>query len=181
MSHWRRLALEEVPTCKQVIEEAENPNALWSALYDELTSLEPVDSITTNQIYSFAFRCFKNPKCKALCSSVWVFFHYVVGGYIVGVETVRDKLPTHLSATDFHYWAKALKDRFPPERYAEATQRFQAAKHKTKYRIPNVNIGFTPTTSQSASHHRSRKAKLSLIILKAAHRESGRLLSAFLP
>ena len=132
MSQWRRVALEAVPSCKQVIEEADSPGAMWSVLYDELSALKLPSEVAIRQIYEFALRCFRDRKPEVLASEVWVFFHYVVGAYIVGNDRMRDDLPKRISISDFHYWAEALKGHFAPDKFAAATKQFEAAKHNPK-------------------------------------------------
>ncbi|MBV9865643.1 MAG: hypothetical protein JO316_09855 [Abitibacteriaceae bacterium] len=65
MSLWRRIALEQVPSCKHTIEQARNPNSLWYGLYDDLIEAyleQPPNREKIGQIYEFALWCDKNKK-----------------------------------------------------------------------------------------------------------------------
>lgn len=39
MSAWRRIAIEQVPSCQKTIEEAKDPYRMWLDLYHELLDL----------------------------------------------------------------------------------------------------------------------------------------------
>ena len=134
MSQWRRVALEAVPSCKKAIEEARTPAQMWIRLYDELYSSNPAREVADKQIYEFALRCFRTEKPKALADAVWLFFHYVIGGYVVGNENLRSDLPGRIFLSDFQPWKEWIKSTFSAERYEEAVAQFAAAKRNHQMR-----------------------------------------------
>lgn len=100
MSQWRRNALEQVPTCKSLIEEAENPMALWIELLIRLEfayEAQPPEEETIRQIYAYALWCWHKSKNGDLTTAVaCAFFEHLPLH-----EKVREDVSNRISRADF--------------------------------------------------------------------------------
>jgi hypothetical protein len=111
MSEWRRTAIEKVPSCQRIIEQADNPSAMWILLFDELTNAyegSDIDSRKIGEIYSFALECLRSSKFSYLSPDAALFFEYV----IKSDHTVFEDLPNRISGADFSYLRSKFRDWF---------------------------------------------------------------------
>jgi hypothetical protein len=73
MSRWRRVALEQVPSCKRDIEEAWSPMSMWIELHDSLENAyesDPPDEVVIREIYGYALWCWRKSKNDDLETAV---------------------------------------------------------------------------------------------------------------
>jgi hypothetical protein len=111
MSQWRRVAMEEVPHYKRVVETSPSPGTMWSRLYDEIPFELPDDSdedAALGRLFDFAVACQKNKFGHHLNREAWLFFHLVAGAFFYGNEPVRKHLPPRLAWKEFEQWARAI-------------------------------------------------------------------------
>ena len=134
MSHWRRIALEELPFCKRLIEEANDPSQMWIKLWDEFLSSysTPSETEKMQKIYNFALWGSRGDKSKPLALGAWHFFHHIVGQFVIENSKVRNDLPKRMSPSDFGYWLSSVETEFPEEKFNNARKAFYAAKHKSE-------------------------------------------------
>ena len=129
MSAWRRIAIEEVPACKRIIEQAKDPATLWSELYRELEDsyCRPRDEEKIRQIYRFFLLCLRSPKYKTL--------NYVLEDFIRRLfqsAVIREDLPHRITESDFNQIENTMSYGYSEERFAQMRRDFFAAKHKPK-------------------------------------------------
>lgn len=135
MSQWRRIAIQEMPSCKDVIERADTPGAMWCHLWDEFDSLlhgQPLTRDKIHQIYRFALWCSKNSKPHYLTAEAWLFFDYVIGACIVGDAAIIDYLSSQMSSSEFNQRVETKSYQFSKEKIDAAKKCFVAAQHKPK-------------------------------------------------
>jgi hypothetical protein len=139
MSQWRRIAIEEVPSCKNMIEQAKNPVALWFDLYSELKHFyaqQPPDKDSIRQIYKFAVWAANSRKSSLylyLTDEVWVFFENLVVecGRGISAEMAQDlpiQLPSSLFMREVENFSYLLTD----EEVRAARKVYSAASHKPR-------------------------------------------------
>ncbi len=87
MSAWRRIAIENIPSCKQTIEEAKDPCWMWLDLRHELYDchierglplVHTINEQKSSEIYRFAFLCLNGNVHPLLSGYVGAFFEYVL-------------------------------------------------------------------------------------------------------
>ena len=129
MSQWRRFAIEEVPFCKQAIEQATDPYEMWTNIYEQLERAygeTPQNETKISQIYRFAFRCHQNKGPKHICRDVWIFFERLFSN---GRE-IEDDLPNRVPASVFNYFQRSFEDWYSQSRSDHLTRKYHAAKHQ---------------------------------------------------
>lgn len=103
MSKWRRLTLEKVPVCKHLIEEVENPMALWIELLSRLElayKAEPREEKVIQSIFEYASWCLQSShksKSYDMRTEVIVAFYE----HLPTHETIRRDLRYRMSREDF--------------------------------------------------------------------------------
>ena len=78
MSLWRRKALEQLPECKQLIDSASNPMALWIDLQfacEKATSEGKEDLV--GRFYSYAHSCWKSPSADVRTAVACAFYEHL--------------------------------------------------------------------------------------------------------
>jgi hypothetical protein len=103
MSKWRKIALEKVPTCKTLIEEADNPMSMWTELLLRLErayETEPPEEKVIQQIFDYASWCLRY-SCKSksydMTTEVIVAFYE----HLPTHEKIKRDLRHRMSREDF--------------------------------------------------------------------------------
>ena len=78
MSAWRREALQRLPECRQVIESAENPMALWIELLSACEdATKKGDEDLIRRFYEFARWCWKSPSDDVRTAVACAFYEHL--------------------------------------------------------------------------------------------------------
>lgn len=70
MSAWKRIAFEKLPGYRYLIEEAENPMALWIELhlkFEDVYKAKPLDDDLIRRFYEYAHWCIQSPGEGGYC------------------------------------------------------------------------------------------------------------------
>lgn len=109
MSAWRRIALEHVPSCKQIIEEAGNFVSMWTSFLIEVTDRH-ADSTSVHQIHRFAFLCLKDKINFKLSEGALLFYDTLLR---IPAEDVQFLL-MYYSPAELNFLRKTFSEQFPP-------------------------------------------------------------------
>jgi len=78
MSAWRREALRRLPECRQVIESAETPMALWIELLGECEdAYKKSDENLIRRFYDFARWCWQSPRADVRTAVACAFYEHL--------------------------------------------------------------------------------------------------------
>jgi hypothetical protein len=131
MSQWRKIALEQVPTCKRAIELSGNPMALWIELLSQLTTAlntSPADEEVIDQIYSYALWCWHRSDSGQMIQAVSCAF---IEHLPLSTLVERD-LPARLSREDFSSMEGVFRYHLSDEEFDAFKVRFMSANPKRK-------------------------------------------------
>jgi hypothetical protein len=119
MSAWRRLAIEHIPSCKKIIEEAEDPGAMWIRLAGELGGFQyvrhapmryEIDETKAHEIHRFAFECLRGKVNPVL--SRYAFYFYSELFDLPRDEILKD-IPHHYATGELNHLKKCFPYSFP--------------------------------------------------------------------
>lgn len=105
MSKWRRIALEKVPLCKKLIEEADNPMSMWIEFLlrlEQAYEAEPPEEKVIQQIFDYAAWCLRysaKSKSYGMATEVTVAFYE----HLPTHEKIRRDLRYRVSREDFMF------------------------------------------------------------------------------
>jgi hypothetical protein len=126
MSAWRREALQRLPECRQVIEAAENPMALWIELFGECQdAYKKQDDDLIRRFYDYARWCWQSRIDDVVNAVACAFYEH-----LPTTPVLRRDMPRRFGRAVF----KELRDVFcyhlSPEEAAAFEREFFAAEQK---------------------------------------------------
>lgn len=126
MSAWRREALQRLPECRQVIEAAENPMALWIELHGECQeACKRPDEDLIRRFYDYAWWCWQSRIDDVVNAVACAFYEH-----LPTTPVMRQDMPRRFGRAAF----KELRDVFchhlSPDEAAAFEREFLAAEQK---------------------------------------------------
>ena len=127
MSKWRRLALEQMPFLKFIINQADNPMAPWIDLeftLDEAYGKQPKEEDTIRQIYGYARWSFFASGNPDLAEAVACAFYE----HLPLDQAVRQDMSSHISEADFEALEGAFEYHLGKDGLTQFREEFLQAK-----------------------------------------------------
>ncbi|MGZ8920267.1 MAG: DUF7674 family protein [Limisphaerales bacterium] len=126
MSAWRREAIERLPECRRIAEEAENPMALWIEL---LSSCEEAYANNNEDLirrfYEFARWCWKSPSDEVRSAVACAFYEHLPTR-----PAMRRDMPRRVGRAAFAELREVFGYHLSPEEAAAFEQEFLEAEKK---------------------------------------------------
>ncbi|MGZ8939277.1 MAG: DUF7674 family protein [Limisphaerales bacterium] len=126
MSAWRREAIERLPECRRIAEEAENPMALWIELLsacEEAYANNNEDLI--RRFYEFARWCWKSPSDEVRSAVACAFYEHLPTR-----PAMRRDMPRRVGRAAFAELREVFGYHLSPEEAAAFEQEFLEAEKK---------------------------------------------------
>ena len=104
MSAWKRIALETLPEYRQLIDEAENPMALWIELHSKLQDVyqaEIRDDGLIRRFFEYARWCLKSPGDGQYLSDAGTAAAHAFYEHLPTHEAIRRDLPRWITREEF--------------------------------------------------------------------------------
>lgn len=122
MSAWRRVALEKLPECRELIEKADSIGLLWAYIWFEFENAhsKPKNEDLISRFYEYALWCMVESNNADIQTSAFVSFYE----HLPVVESVRKDMANHLTRDDFFAVKEAFKYFLSEKEYAELQKEF---------------------------------------------------------
>ena len=126
MSAWRREAIQRLPECRRIAEEAENPMALWIELLsacEEAYAKGGEDLI--RRFYEFARWCWKSPSDEVRTAVACAFYEHLPRN-----PAMRRDIPRRIGRTAFAELREVFGYHLSPEEAIVFEREFLEAEKK---------------------------------------------------
>ena len=127
MSAWRREALQRLPECRQLIEESDNPMALWINLHGACEDAygEGNDALI-QRFYDYARWCWQSSNKQDVRSAVACAFYE----HLPLNPVIKKDLPRRMGRHMFNELRDVFRFHLSPEEATRFEQEFSAAEEK---------------------------------------------------
>lgn len=126
MSAWRREALQRLPECREVIESAENPMAVWIELLGECeVACRKQQDDLVRRCFDFAAWCWRSPSADVRTAVACAFYEHLPTSPVL-----RRDMPRRFDRTAFCKLLGVFCYHLSPDEAAALVLEFEVAQQK---------------------------------------------------